>query len=103
VHEVDIDKAHRETARWRILVTLNYGRPLRTNETIILRVLQDESMPITPHGLRNELGYLEARNLIKVHGKDSPIWSAELTRYGIDLVDYSIDCEPGIARPQKWY
>jgi hypothetical protein len=27
---------------------------------------------------------------------------AELTRYGVDIVEYTIACEPGIARPKKW-
>lgn len=28
-------------------------------------------------------------------------WAAELTRYGVDIVEYTIGCEPGIARPPR--
>ena len=34
---------------------------------------------------------------------DSGPWHAELTRYGVDVAEYTIDCEPGIARPAKYW
>jgi hypothetical protein len=104
MHDVDIDKAQREEARWRILRALDAGRPHPVSETIILRALQDISLPITPHGLRRELDYLEARELIEIAGRDQePVWLAALTRIGVDVVEYTVDCDPGVARPKKWY
>lgn len=103
MHEVDLERAQREELRWRILKTLDAGRPLPVAETIILRTLQDIQLPATPHGLRRELDYLAGRDLVSIEGQDGPVWTAELTRTGVDLVEYTIPCEPGIARPKKWY
>lgn len=103
MNEVDLERAAREECRWRILKTLDAGRPVAVSETIVLRTLQDISLQLTPHGLRRELDYLADRDLIEITGKNSPTWCAELTRTGVDVVEYTIDCQPGIARPQKWY
>lgn len=102
MHEVDLEKAQREEIRWRILKTLDAGRPLPVVETIILRVLQDINLPATPSSLRRELDYLRDRTLIELHCEDCPTWTAELTRTGVDVVEYTVPCEPGIARPKKW-
>lgn len=98
-----MDKAHREQVRWRILKVLDAGRPLAVSELMVLQVLQDALLHVTPHGLRRELDYLEDRKLVVIHGRNAPVWSAELTHYGVDIVEYTIDCLPGIARPKKWY
>lgn len=103
MHEVDLERAQREELRWRVLKTLDAGRPLPVSETIILRTLQDIRLPVTPNGLRRELDYLADRELIAIDGRNSPVWLAELTRVGVDVVEYTVDCDPGIARPRKWY
>lgn len=102
MNEIDLETAMREEARWRILRCLDAGRPLPVSETIIYRVLGDINLQITPHGVRRELDYLEERELIRVSDKETPTWSAELTRTGIDVVEYTVPCDPGIARPKKW-
>lgn len=99
--ESNIEQARREEARWRVLVGLNAGRPYPVSESVLFRLLHDVNLPISPHDLRVELDYLEERGLLKIGGRDSATWSAELTRYGIDIVEYTIDCDPGIARPPK--
>lgn len=101
--EIDMERAQREETRWRILKVLDAGRPTAVSETIILRVLQDINLQVTPKMLRRELDYLADRQLITVLDKDGPTWSADLTRAGVDVVEYTIPCEPGIARPKKWY
>lgn len=101
--EVDIEKAQRESTRWRILCVLQAGRPLPVSEDIVQRALEDASMRITPSLLRRELDYLSDRKLVTLHGLDGPVWSAQLTHYGVDVVEYTVDCFPGIARPRKWY
>lgn len=103
MHEIDLEKAQREQTRWRILKVLDAGRPLPVSEIVILQVLQDAALPITPSALRRELDYLADRRLVELSGLGSPVWSADLTRYGVDVVEYTIDCLPGIARPTKWY
>jgi hypothetical protein len=102
MHEIDLEKAQREEMRWRILKILDAGRPGKVPETLILSVLQDISLPATPASLRRELDYLRDRKLIDLQCEDCPIWSAELTRAGVDVVEYTVACEAGIARPKKW-
>lgn len=103
MHGIDLEKAQREQTRWRILKVLDAGRPLAVSEMVILQVMQDASLPLTPSGLRRELDYLEDRKLVVLSGRNGPVWSAELSHYGVDVVEYTIDCLPGIARPVKWY
>lgn len=103
MNEIDLGKAQREEIRWRIMKVLDAGRPLPVAETLVLTTLQDVNLPVTPHVLRRELDYLEDRKLVSIAGRNSPTWMAELTHYGVDIVEYTVDCFPGIARPKKWY
>lgn len=100
---MDLEKNRREVLRWRILQTLDVGRPYPVSEDIMLSTVVGDDMPLTPRELRRELDYLEDRKLVVITGKDTPSWSTELTRYGVDLVEYTIDCDPGIARPRKYW
>jgi hypothetical protein len=92
----------REVARWRILKILDAGRPSSVSEQLILMTLNDVEIRLTPHELRRELDYLSDRKLVTLKGGDSPVWSAELTHYGVDIVEYTQDVFPGIARPPRW-
>ena len=98
---MDVEKSRREILRWRVLQTLQVGRPYPVGEDVILATVGGEDMPITPHNVRRSLDYLATRDLVKISGRETGVWSATLTRYGIDFVDYTIDAEPGIARPRK--
>jgi len=100
--DIDIEKSRRETARWRILVALNAARPGGAYEGLILSILVDCDLLSTPSEVRRELDYLRDRKLIEIDGEDSGRWYAHLTRCGVDLVEYTIPCDPGIARPEKW-
>jgi len=100
---IDPDKARRENLRWYILLTLNSARPLGTSEAVILSTIQGIVPDCTIRELRNELDYLEHRELVTIKGKQGPSWHGDLTRIGIDLVEYTVDCEPGIARPEKYW
>lgn len=103
MNEIDLEKHRREEIRWRVLKVLDAGRPQPVPETLVLMTLQDVSLPVSPHSLRRELAYLEDRKLVRLGERDTPTWTADLTRYGVDVVEYSVDCLPGIARPRKWY
>lgn len=103
MHEVDLDRAQREEVRWRILRALDAGRPSPVAETVIYRALADIDIPLSPKGLRRELGYLADRDLVELLNTQEPTWSARLTRWGVDFVEYTIEAQPGIARPPKWY
>lgn len=102
MHDPDIERAMREEARWRILRGLDAGRPYPVAETVLWRLLAgDLSLPVTPLMLRRELTYLEDRGLLEVFNRESATWSARLSRAGIDIVEYTVPCDPGIARPSK--
>lgn len=98
----DMEKARRETNRWLILQCLNCSRPIGAGEALLMSALSD-TVQITQLELRTELDYLQERELVTITGRDTHQWQAKLTRIGVDLVEYTIPCEPGIARPQKYW
>jgi predicted ArsR family transcriptional regulator len=102
MNKPDMDKARRETNRWLILQCLECSRPLGAAEGLLISALSD-TVQITQLELRKELDYLEERELVELTGRGSIQWHAKLTRIGIDLVEYTVDCEPGIARPVKYW
>lgn len=101
--QIDMAKARRESLRWLILLTLNNARPVGAYEGVVLSVAQSEYPDATAMELRREISYLYDRGLVKLDKQPSGKWFAELTRYGIDMAEYTIDCAPGIARPVKYW
>lgn len=100
---VDMDKVRRESIRWTILLTLNNGRPTHLYEEVVLSVVQAVYTDATALEVRRELDYLHDRRLVQITKEPSGRWNAELTRYGVDIAEYTIDCAPGIARPPKYW
>lgn len=100
---VDMDKVRRESIRWTILLTLNKGRPFPLHEERVLDVVQAIYADATALELRRELDYLDDRKLISVVKEPGGRWHAELTHYGVDVAEYTVDCLPGIARPAKYW
>ena len=72
MHDVDLEKAHREETRWRILRALDAGRPLQVSETVIFRALADASLPISPAELRRELDYLRDKGRLRCPARMAP-------------------------------
>lgn len=101
--QLDTAKIRRESLRWLVLLTLNNARPIGAYEGPILSVAQSEYPDATALELRRELDYLEDRKLITLRKEPSGRWFADLTRYGTDIAEYTIDCAPGIARPAKYW
>jgi hypothetical protein len=98
---MDMEKARREELRWLILRALYAAQPVGTSE-IIIRTAVDSIIPgVTELEARNQLDYLTERKLISVE-KNRPVWFAKINNHGIDFVEYSVECYPGIARPKKW-
>lgn len=97
-----VEKTQREVLRWRILQTLNISAPYDLGEDILMQVAGSDR-PLTQFDIRRQLDYLETRGLLTTSNRESPTWDAKLTRHGVDLVEYEIDCEPGIARPRKYW
>ena len=100
---VDMAKLRRESIRWTILLTLNNGRPAKVHEKIVLSVLRSEFPDATQNEARREMEYLDGRALIKIMKAPDGVWSAKLSRDGVDVVEYTVDVEPGIARPEKYF
>jgi hypothetical protein len=99
--EIDIERARREEMRWLILRALYAAQPLGTSEVIIRNALEPIIPDATELEIRKEIDYLEERGLAKAE-RNRPVWLAKINRYGIDVVEYTVDCKPGIARPNKW-
>lgn len=100
---MDMERANREIARWQALVAINSGRPYPVAETLILSALQSIPLQLTALELRRELDYLADRKLVDLQRHEGAPWTADLTRYGVDVVEYTLDCDPGIARPKKYW
>lgn len=100
---IDVAKVRRENLRWLIILTLNNARPIGAYEGPILSVAQSEYPDATPHEIRLQLDYLADRNLVDLQKQPDGKWFADLTRYGVDIAEYTIECEPGIARPKKYW
>jgi hypothetical protein len=100
----DAAKYRREFMRWIILLTLNNSRPLGNADNNILSVVCTEFADCTRLELQRELDYLRDRGLATLDiPHDGGAWRCDLTRDGIDMVEYTIDCAPGIACPQKYW
>jgi len=96
-----MQRLRREQIRWYLLVALNVSRPAGAPTTVLLSVIQANYPDATEQEIRRELDYLGDRKLIEIEkAPDGHRWHCELNRLGVDLVEYTIDCEPGIARPK---
>lgn len=102
-HMVDMAKIRREHIRWNILLTLNNARPIGAHEEVVLSVIQAIYRDATHLELRRELDYLADRELVDLRKEPSGRWFADLTRYGVDVAEYTVVCDPGIARPEKYW
>ena len=100
---VDEARIRRESLRWNILLTLNNARPYGAYSEVILSVAQAIYPDATQRELFLELDYLADRELLKIDKKPDGRWNSKLTRYGVDIAEYTIPCEPGIARPEKYW
>lgn len=99
-------RARRETLRWLILLALSRAASVGSKETQLLYVLgaAEGIENLTRAELRDALTYLQVRDTITLESGDHVMhWHAKLNRYGFDIVEYTVPCEPGIARPpQEW-
>ena len=98
----DIEKNRREMLRWHLLRILDWNRPYTMPEARIWDIAKVNFPDTTTMEIRRELDYLADRELVLIDKPQSSPWHAELTRHGVDLVEYTVDCQPGIARPPKY-
>ncbi|MGO1072311.1 hypothetical protein [Lysobacter sp. CA199] len=101
--KIDQERIRREYMRWLILLALNHARPYGTVESVLVATLQAVYQDATGLEVRQHLDYLSDRDLVDLDKRPSGTWAADLTSKGTDIAEYTIDCEPGIARPQKYW
>ena len=65
----------------------------------LLPVIQSVYPDATHQEIRKELDYLEAREMCEIARDPMDRWFVDLTRTGIDFVEYTIEGQPGVARP----
>jgi hypothetical protein len=99
MNQMNAAKSRREAMRWYILRTLDNARPVDPHEALVLSTIQGIFIDATQLEVRRELDYLKDRDLVTLVKQPSNVWIAGLTRYGVDVVEYTLDCDPGIARP----
>jgi hypothetical protein len=99
---LDQAKSRREFGRWVILLGLYNARPYGAWEEVLVSILQGMWADATKHEVRLVLEYLADRNLVDLEKHPHGRWKADLNRYGTDVVEYTVPCEPGIARPEKY-
>ena len=101
--QIDLTRARREQLRWLIMLTLNRARPEPVADDLPLGVARAIYPDATTLELRRELDYLAGRELLECQHLPSGQWFVKLTRHGVDVAEYTVDCEPGIARPPKYW
>ena len=52
---------------------------------------------------RQPVALLADRKLLTLDKQPSGTWYADLTHYGVDIAEYTSECFPGIARPEKYW
>ena len=97
---IQMAKIRREQIRWFLLTSLNISRPMGMYTEALLPIVQATYGDATHQEVRRELDYLEDRELVVIQRDGMERWYSQLTRLGVDVVEYTVVCEPGIARPR---
>ncbi|MBX3588780.1 MAG: hypothetical protein KF796_19280 [Ramlibacter sp.] len=97
---LQMQKIRREAMRWNLLYAINLSRPYGTYTEVLLTIIQSNYQDATHLEVRTELDYLEERQMVHIKRDGMDRWFVELTRTGIDFVEYTIEAEPGISRPR---
>lgn len=100
-HEgIHFDQVQREDLRWRILSTLEAGRPGSVSEDLVYKIAKDVGLDITLKDIRNEMVWLEDQQLVMITHKGR-VWMARILAFGVNVVEYNMDAPVGIGRPQR--
>lgn len=100
---IDQAKVRRETLRWYLILALYNARPEEVVEDIIQATMRSIYPDVTPLEVRRELDYLADRELVQLRKEPSGRWWGDLSRVGVDIAEYTVECDPGIARPAKYW
>ena len=96
-------KSRRESMRWHIMNALDKARPIGALDVLLLDVMRSIYPDTTANEIHQQLDYLEQRQLVKVERQPVGNWHSCLTSLGVDVVEYTVDCHAGIARPVKYW
>ncbi len=93
----------KKIVRWRILKTLDAGRPVPVKDGLLLQVINDCDLHTTRTGLLRALNYLEEKGYVRTEKRHiagvGEVLDASLTAKGIDFIDYTLPDDAGIHRP----
>lgn len=90
-----LQQRHREQLRWRILRTCYVGGQMGVREVTVLQVISDVGLSASPEGLREELAYLEGKELVSIN-RGKSVWIAKITPEGKDVCEGNAECPSGI-------
>ncbi|MDO8933597.1 MAG: hypothetical protein Q7U97_14480 [Rhodocyclaceae bacterium] len=99
---IDPAKARREGLRWNLLKLLHMAAPYTSNEALMLDTMRGIYPDTSQDEVRKQLDYLFDRKLIDLVKTPAGSWFADIGRFGTDIVEYTVDCDPGIARPPRY-
>ena len=100
---VDMVKSRREGMRWHLLNAMDKARPLGAIDTLLLDVVRCIYPDATPNELHSQLDYLDNLALVVLDKQPDGHWHGRLNNNGVDIVEYTVDCPRGIARPAKYW
>ncbi len=100
IYSPEMLRVRREAMRWHLLSAINVSRPYGVTTEALLPIVQSVYIDATHQEVRRELDYLEEREMCRIQRDPLDRWFVDLTRTGIDFVEYTIDAQPGIARPR---
>lgn len=99
----DLTKARREGMRQLLLTALNNARPIGAMDQLLLNVVLDIYPNATANELHQQLEYLADKDLVDIDKRPDGHWHSKLNSNGIDVVEYTVACPAGIARPAKYW
>ena len=97
---IDLVKTRREDMRWHLLSAINLSRPVGIYTEPLLAIVRAVYLDATHQEVRVHLDYLEEREMVRISKDPMDRWMVDLTRTGIDFVEYNIDAQPGVSRPK---
>jgi hypothetical protein len=99
MNPIELARIRSGTMRWLILYAINIARPQGIYTEALLAIIQGTYPDATHLEIRRELDYLEERELVRISKDPLDRWFVDLQRYGIEVVEYTCPCDPGISRP----
>ncbi|MDD5028500.1 MAG: hypothetical protein PHH58_03205 [Rhodoferax sp.] len=91
-------RTRHDALRWLFLKNLHADTRYASTDSALLNIARSEYPDATLTEVRRELQYLFLAKLLTLTEKKSR-WLLQLTRDGVDIAEYTIQCPPGIGRP----